>query len=62
MKLNDWLTLIAIVLGPISAVCITLWIEHRRRLRERRLYVTRMLLMTRHLPADPQYNAAINLT
>jgi hypothetical protein len=61
MKLNDWLTLVAIVLGPLSAVCITLWIEHRRRVKERRLYVTRMLLMTRHLPADPQYNAAINL-
>jgi hypothetical protein len=61
MKLNDWLTLIAIVLGPITAVGVTLWIEKTRRVRERRLYVTRMLLMTRHLPADPQYNAAINL-
>jgi len=61
MKLNDWLTLLAIVLGPISAVCITLWIEATRRVRERQLYVMRMLLTTRHLPADPQYNAAINL-
>ncbi len=61
MTTNEWLTLGAIVIGPLSAVGITLWIEHRRRLKERRLYVTRMLLMTRHLPADPQYNAAINL-
>jgi hypothetical protein len=61
MTLNEKLTLIAIVLGPIIAVGITLWIEARRRVRERRLYVLRMLLTTRHLPADPQYNAAINL-
>jgi hypothetical protein len=61
MTTNEWLTLVAIVVGPVSAVCITLWIERRRQVRDRRLYVTRMLLMTRHLPADPQYNAAINL-
>jgi len=61
MKLNDWLTLLAIVLGPVIAVSITLWIEHRRRSRERGLQIMRMLLSTRHMPANPQYNAAINL-
>jgi hypothetical protein len=61
VTLNEWLTLLAIVLGPITAVGITLWIEKMRRVRERRLYIMRLLLMTRHLPADPQYNAAINL-
>lgn len=61
MTTNEWLTLGAIIAGPIAAVGITLWIENRRQVRDRRLYVTRMLLMTRHLPADPQYNAAINL-
>jgi hypothetical protein len=61
IKLSDWLTMIAIVVGPLSAVAITLWIEGRRRVRERRLYILRMLLTTRHMPADPQYNAAINL-
>lgn len=61
MTTNEWLTLAAIFTGPIAAVGITLWIESRRQVRDRRLYVSRMLLMTRHLPADPQYNAAINL-
>jgi hypothetical protein len=61
MTKNEWLTLCAIFTGPIAAVAITLWIENRRQVRDRRLYVTRMLLMTRHMPADPQYNAAINL-
>ncbi len=61
MTTNEWMTLVAIFLGPLSAVGVTLWIESRRRVRERRLYVVRMLLTTRHLPADPQYNAAVNL-
>jgi len=61
MTTNEWLTLCAILVGPIAAVGITLWIEKSRQVTDRRLYVTRMLLMTRHMPADPQYNAAINL-
>jgi hypothetical protein len=61
IKLSDLLTMVAIVVGPLSAVGITLWIENRRRVRERQIYIMRMLLTTRHMPADPQYNAAINL-
>ena len=61
MKLNEWLTLAAIVLGPISAVVITLWIEKARRVGERRMQIMRTLLATRHMPADAQYNVAINL-
>jgi hypothetical protein len=59
--LNDWLTLLAIVLGPVSAVGITLFFEKSRRTKERRLQILRMLLATRHMPADAQYNVAINL-
>lgn len=33
----------------------------RRRVHERKLHIMRMLLATRHIPADGQYNAAINL-
>jgi hypothetical protein len=61
MTTNEWLTLAAIIIGPISAVGITLWIDKTRRVRERQLYIMRMLLTTRHMPADAQYNAAINL-
>jgi hypothetical protein len=61
MTTNEWLTLLAIVLGPVWAVLITLWVEKGRRVRERRMYVVRMLIMTRHMVADPQYSAAINL-
>src|ERR1700676_3599046 len=61
MKLNDWLTLLAIVLGPTIAVAITLITERTRRVRETRIHITRMLLATRHMPADAQYNTAVNL-
>jgi hypothetical protein len=61
MELRDWLTLIALVLGPVSAVVITLWIESARREREGRLRIVRMLLATRHMPAHQDYNSAINL-
>lgn len=61
IKLNDCLTLGAIVVGPTIAVVITLVIEKTRRTTERRLHIMRMLLATRHMPADAQYYMAINL-
>lgn len=61
MTTNEILTLIAIVVGPIVAVCITLWIDARRRKNEQRVIVLRHLIATRHLPADPGFLAAINL-
>ena len=61
MDMKDWLTLIALVLGPVIAVGITLWIEGQRRRHERRLAVLRQLMATRHLPGDPMYSTAINL-
>jgi len=61
MNLNEWLTLAGVVLSPIVAVCISLWIEGRRRDREGKMVVVRALMATRHLPGDPNYSHAINL-
>ena len=61
MTTNEELTLFALVLGPVFAVLVTLWIEGRRRRHERKIHIMRMLLATRHIPADVQYNTAINL-
>ena len=57
----ELLTLLGIVIGPIAAVLITLWADARRRDRDQRTQVVRMLLNTRRLPADPVYSVAINL-
>jgi hypothetical protein len=61
MSTYSWLTLLAIILGPVFAVAITLAMERKRETEGRRLHILRMLLATRHMPADAQYNIAINL-
>jgi hypothetical protein len=61
MALIEWLTIAAILSGPVAAVGITLWIEGRRRRRESRVIVLRQLMATRHLPGDPIYSTAVNL-
>ena len=61
IKLYELLTLVGLVSGPVVAVIITLWVDGRRRAREQRLTVLRMLISTRHLPADPAFQVAINL-
>ena len=57
----EWLTLIGIIIGPIVAVGISLWIDGKRKGRDQKLIILRILLTTRHLVGDPNYSAAINL-
>lgn len=52
---------IAVVAGPVAAVLITLWHQDRKSKREQRLTILRHLLAFRVLPADVNYNHAINL-
>ena len=61
LKIYEWLTLIAILVGPVVAVIVTLATEARRRTREQQAQTLRMLLSTRHLPSDPAYSTAINM-
>ena len=61
MTTLEVLNITALVAGPVVAVAITLWIEERRKARESKTTVLRMLLATRHLPSDPGYQVAIQL-
>ena len=61
MRIQDWLTLAALIAGPAAAVFISLFIEGKRRKAASRERVVRMLLATRHMPAHPEYNMAVNL-
>lgn len=61
MTNKDWINFLAIFLGPLLAVGITLWHDARRRTKEQQTQTLRMLLSTRHLPSDPAYSTAINL-
>jgi len=58
ITLKDAITAILI---PIVAVLTTLLVQERQQTRERRMQILRALLASRHLPADPHYNASINL-
>jgi hypothetical protein len=61
LKLYELLTLAGVFAGPLIAVLITLWIEHRRRRSDARTHILRMILTTRRLFSDPAYVMAINL-
>ena len=61
MRLYDLAMLLAVFFSPIFAVVITLFIEDRRKSKESKLYIVKMLMSTRHLVGDPMYSAAINL-
>jgi hypothetical protein len=61
MTLIEALTVAGLIIGPVAAVGITLWVETRRRKREQRIVVLRHLIATRHFPSDPGFLAAINL-
>ena len=51
----------ATVIGPVAAVCITLWYQDRTKNREQKLVLLRMLSATRGLPGDINHSAALTL-
>lgn len=61
MNTSDWITIAAIIIGPIVAVGITLWIEGRRKKQDAKLITLRLLLSSRDFPSDPSYQVAIKL-
>lgn len=61
MSIYEVVMLLAVFLSPIFAVGVTLLIEHRRRSKESKLHIVKMLMSSRHLVGDAMYSAAINL-
>ncbi|WP_419827620.1 DUF6680 family protein [Sphingomonas sp.] len=51
----------AVLVSPVVAVLITLWLDGRRKDREQKITVLRLLLATRRFPGDPNYQTAVNL-
>ncbi|MXP43709.1 DUF6680 family protein [Allopontixanthobacter sediminis] len=56
------ITLVAILAGPVLAVLVQLLAERRKIVREHQAATFRLLVSTRHLPSDPTYSTAINMT
>lgn len=61
MTTSDWLTLLAIVLGPVLAVQAAEFLNRRRASRERKLHLFRTLMSTRGANLAPAHVDALNL-
>ncbi len=56
-----WITTLAIIVGPLAAVLVTVSLERRRRNYERRHNVFRSLMKTRRTALSPEHVEALNL-
>lgn len=61
MTLSDWLTLLAIVLGPLFGVWLARHLQDRAFRRERRMDIFRTLMRTRRTRMWPDHVGALNL-
>ncbi len=61
MNIDTWAVVLATIVGPIAAVFITRWNDHRREARGRLLHVYRVLMATRRSNVSQDHVAAINL-
>jgi hypothetical protein len=60
IKLEGWLTIAAIVTGPILALLIQRWQDRRREDDKRRRLIFQQLLLTLKVPMAPRHVDAIN--
>lgn len=61
MNIDTWAVVLATVVGPVAAVFITRWNDHRREARGRLMHVYRTLMATRRMAISEEHVAAINL-
>ncbi len=61
MSTTEWLTIIAIIIGPIAAVSITLWRDHRNEVKRRRTEILASLMRTRADRLSGEHVGALNL-
>lgn len=57
----DWLTVLAIAVGPIAAVFVTRWVDRQRAAEGRRLEIFKTLMRTRRSTTSPEHVGALNL-
>ena len=59
MKMTDWITVLAIIAGPILAVQAQKWVK-RVREKNQRLWVFKRLMTTRGATVSPGHVEALN--
>lgn len=60
IKLEGWLTIIAIVLGPLLAIVVQRWRDSRRERIARQQVIYKQLLLTLKVPMNPRHVDALN--
>jgi hypothetical protein len=60
IKLEGWLTIAAIILGPLLAFVVQHWRDNRRERRNRKLFIFSKLMMTLRANLSPNHVDAIN--
>ncbi len=61
IELSDWLTIVAILLGPIMAILVGVFLEKRRRNFQRKHHLFVTLMLNRATPASPDFVNALNM-
>jgi uncharacterized protein DUF6680 len=61
LTVAEWLTLAAIILGPILAVATQLWMQARKAKRDLKLWVFNTLMAHRATPVNANFIQAFNL-
>jgi hypothetical protein len=61
MNVDTWAVVLATITGPVAAVFITRWNDHRREARNRLLHLYRVLMATRRTNISEEHVSAINL-
>ena len=57
----EWITLTAILVGPVFAILVSRRLEHLRDQRTRKMDVFRTLMRTRRTPIHTDHVGALNL-
>lgn len=60
MGISDWLMITAVLLGPIVAVRLTRYLDNKREIRERKLWIFKTLMATRASTLSPHHVEALN--
>jgi len=61
MKTSDWIMVAAIVLGPILSIVVSILLEKRRNIRQRKEYIFKTLMATRGTALHPSHVEALNM-
>src|SRR5687767_2733026 len=57
----DWINIVAILVAPLVAVQVSLWLERRKERRSRQLETFRTLMATRASGLAPDHVKALNM-